>query len=93
MSTSAKILVYTPCVAGAILFRAWVMLQAWRWFAVPLGAPSLTLAHLLALTTLWGFMTHKPKDDSDEGLGYQIAYSLFASGLMWPIFWGLSFAI
>lgn len=40
------------------LYTGWVTVLMWGWFAVPLGAPSITIAHALGLRLLVGFTTN-----------------------------------
>lgn len=46
--------VFGMMVPGAIL-RAYVLAVLWRWFGVPLGLPSLGMAHAYGLATLLQF--------------------------------------
>ena len=72
-------------LAVGSLIRAYVLAQCWRWFAVPLGAPSIGMAHAYGLAMLALFATYmwpttdrdiiesaggKREADSDESAAY-----------------------
>lgn len=43
------------------ILNGWVFMTLWGWFAVPLGAPSITLAHGLGIACLVHFLVHTSK--------------------------------
>lgn len=46
-------------IAG-IPLNAYAFLVLWRYFAIPIGAPSIGFAHAMGLLLFWGFL--KPRD-------------------------------
>lgn len=38
----------------------------WYWFAVPLGAPDITITHAMGLALIVRFLTFKKNDDKDD---------------------------
>jgi len=53
LSTALGALALVPLLA---LFRAWVALKMWVWFAIPLGAPAIGMAHAYGLCLLIGIV-------------------------------------
>jgi hypothetical protein len=52
-------------VVFTILCEGFVIVQLWRWFAVPLGVPAITLPHAIGLNVLiqiftWRFVPSEP---------------------------------
>lgn len=47
-------------------FDAWVMLCYWRWFAVPLGAPSMSFVQALGLSWLAAKATQRRIDGTKK---------------------------
>lgn len=50
----------------AALFRAYVLLQCWKWFLAPLGAPAVTHAHVYGIACVVALLTFQPVNVKDE---------------------------
>lgn len=68
-----------------VLLDAAVLATLWRWFAVPLGAPAVGLAHMVGIATLVGLGTHQfvPTAGMDNR---ERAVGAIADGLVAPTF-------
>lgn len=104
MSDSTKgclALISLPLFLVAAMFTyGWATQTLWAWFAVPLGAPPVTLAQAYGLSAIiWLLTNHQQsKDDSEKKLGEQIlrlAAIVFARpalsvGVAWLFRWAAS---
>lgn len=70
-----------------LLFRAWVVRDLWRWFAVPLGFPALSLWHICGLLGLWTVLSYRYKDTPEgqwkKELTQAVVFHLVAWGFGW----------
>ena len=67
-------------------FRCLVFRWLWVWFAVPLGAPSLSLWHVMGLSLLWMAGSGMPRlDGLNEVDRTEAAWALasYALALVW----------
>lgn len=86
VSTWAMALLVVPLA----LLDGVVLLALWRWFAVPLGAPNVGLAHAIGLGALISLATHQTilndLDDYDRNVqlvGDAISAPLTALAIGW----------
>lgn len=68
-------LLWTPL---AVLINGWMMSLFWAWFAVPMGAPKIGVAHAIGLGALVSLITHHV-DLKDDG---EPAWRLFVKGTL-----------
>ena len=101
MDSVGCILVLVACVVApfSYIVNGWVLAVLWRWFAVPLGLPSLTVPYAIGVALIVGFLTHQQssprgKDDrtQDEkvadgiaALLYSFVGPLFTLGIGWIV--------
>lgn len=58
--------VFLITMASAPLW-AWVMTKNWSWFAVPLGAPQIGMAHAYGIWILLGMFSGPPLVNKNDG--------------------------
>ena len=76
-------LLYLLTFLLCIVFSGFVTTELWLWFAVPLGAPVIGIAHALGLRMLVTVATHTySKDERSQGerLTMAFVFPLFAWG-------------
>lgn len=80
--THGEKLIATLCTIPITLAsRAWAGVILWRWFALPIGAPDVTVFHMAGLMLLGAMMTRLPDKKDDEGFVLSVL-----SGLLIPWF-------
>lgn len=58
--------VYVAITVPFILWNGFVLQRLWAWFAVPLGAPAITMSIAVGLNILASFLTARvPRKDTD----------------------------
>lgn len=62
-------------MAAGMVTYAWAAQTLWNWFAVPLGAPPVTMAQAYGLSALlWLLTSHyqKSEKNDDDGIGVKV---------------------
>jgi hypothetical protein len=80
-------------VLAAIVWDGFAMYKLWGWFAVPVGAPHLSLAHVIGLSLLAGIFVgtnrlrpnKATKGDWKEAVAQLVLAPAFAIGLGYVI--------
>jgi hypothetical protein len=60
------VIVFGALLIWATLIGGFVTLKMWGWFAVPLGAPTISFWHAVGLAMLVAWFTHKPSKQEDD---------------------------
>ena len=70
-----------------IMFRAFVMVDLWLWFVVPLGVAKVGMAHMYGVTLIGNMVAGASisTDDSDD-----VWKSIFLSIFISLSFWGIA---
>jgi len=60
------------------VIHGWVLSLLWLWFLVPLGLPTLAIAHAIGIGVLVGLLTNQyiPNRDSEEEILNMVAHSI-----------------
>jgi len=53
-----KIILALIVIVPIILYRGWVLFTMWNWFIVPLGAPHISLFHVLGISVIINVLTN-----------------------------------
>lgn len=77
-----RLLIYTATMPPLMLYKGLAFSVLWKWFAVPLGLPPLSVAHAFGLLVLVSFATHQARSP-DESSGDQSSF-LIAVGIVIP---------
>jgi len=73
-----------------MLYCAFVMLKFWGWFVIPLGAPEISMAHMIGLTMIGSIYKAKIEKEEDRvGSTYSILYS----GILYSWAWLLGYIV
>ena len=74
------ILILVVVIVPLSIWRGFVLEIMWGWFAVPLGAPDIDIAHAIGIALLIGmFLSHTPKSDDDSPTISTILTGFFTS--------------
>lgn len=80
------LVVAIPAILGllilSMIWRAWWLYPAWRWFVVPLGLPQISFWHFVGLVFFLGVLTHKVDTKKDERKEQWESHLLL---FLWPI--------
>jgi hypothetical protein len=73
---AAIIVILIGCVLE--LYNAWLFMDLWQWFVVPLGLPSLTIwgAYGLMLVLSWPLVNLQKMTSSDENITEIVSNSI-----------------
>lgn len=65
-------------VAGLIVLSAIIGLQFWNWFLIPLGLPTISIAHMVGISATISYFFPRPqdKDDNENKVGNAIIRAL-----------------
>lgn len=93
MATLLIILGIIPLIFCLAVLRGWALSILWSWFMVPLGLPTLGIAHAIGFAMTVAFLTHqdstKVDDRETKEVGLQIAVQvgscLGSLGIGWII--------
>ncbi len=61
-----KLLLGIGSMAASYAAHLWVLSCAWAWFAVPLGAPRVSLWFLAGLSVVWSYLTYRKDWKAEE---------------------------
>lgn len=94
-STLTLPVVIFALLAVSVVWRCFVASWLWLWFAVPLGAPELSAAHLIGLVLLIGTLRGSRKNPLDkrppkevaEDMGADCVQDLPLFALLWGAGW------
>jgi hypothetical protein len=75
-------------VPASLIVWGYAVAALWGWFAVPLGAPAIGLAHGLGIRLLMATaVPHPPHDDKKQRLGFQTTASMLYAGILLGLGW------
>ena len=79
---------------GLLFLSAYVTLCMWRWFVVPLGAPSIGYAHAYGLSLMAAFHTRSPlvkkeTDDHAKNVWTSLSWVLLVWAIAAVVHWGM----
>ena len=88
------ILGFILAIGGTIL-SGYVISILWKWFAVPLGAPTISVALAIGLRVLWGaFCGIKWRDLADGRTAGEKLYHTFVICVIFPLLsWGIGWIV
>lgn len=58
--------IWSCVIVITTLWRGLVLLQMWKWFAMPMGLPALTFAHCMGVGLLISYMTYQSDARNDR---------------------------
>lgn len=70
-----------------IMFRAFVMVDLWLWFVVPLGVAKVGMAHMYGITLIGNMVAGASTSTSDSD---NVWKSVFMSVFLSLVFWGIA---
>jgi hypothetical protein len=80
MALLAAILIFVAIIVPLSIWNGFVLEIMWGWFAVPLGAPDITVAHAIGIALLVQmFVSHTSKSDDKSSFLSTILTGFFIS--------------
>ena len=69
--------VYAALTVPFMLWSGFVLVRLWSWFAVPLGAPALTLAPAIGVNLLASFLVARGPGSKDNDWQRIVSFAIF----------------
>jgi len=77
----------------SMVLNALILRDLWGWFVVPLGVPTLGIAHAAGISTFVRFVTYSLSAKQDTREDKSIWFIVTASALIMALTWGLGWVL